>query len=401
MKQVEGGVTAPKGFAASGVAAGVKSGSTKLDCALLVSDIQAVVAGAFTTNVVKAAPVEWCRSICALGSSRGVFINSGNANACTGAPGSANTQATAKAVADGLGTAPEEICICSTGVIGVQLPMERILTGVKGCLAELSDDGGEKAARAIMTTDTRPKETAVEILLGGVPVRIGAMAKGSGMIAPNMATMIAIVTTDAHIDADVLTPLLRDATNASFNRICVDNDMSTNDTVLCFANGRSGAARLTHGAPEFQIFSEALVSVCQDMAKALVRDGEGATKFVEIHVSGANTNDDAMTVARAIAMSDLCKTAFFGQDPNWGRIACAAGYSGIAFRPDALNIWVDSVQLAKDGAAATYEEADAAAVMKQPSFIIRVETGAGPGAAVFWTSDLSYDYVRINADYRS
>ena len=401
MTMIDGGVTAPRGFRASGVSAGIKPGSTKKDCALILSDAPATVAGAFTTNVMKAPPVQWDVEVCRRGAGRAVFINSGNANACTGERGNADAKATAMMVSERLRIFPTEVCVCSTGVIGVFLPMDRIADGVRQCLAGLSDGGSADAARAIMTTDTVPKETAVEVALSSGTVRIGAIAKGSGMIAPNMATMICVITTDAAVEAEVLNALLLKAVATSFNCICVDNDMSTSDTVLCFANGESGVAPLEVDTEDFETFGAALGNVCQRMAKLLVKDGEGATKFVEIVVEGAETDDDAKTIARAVAQSDLCKTAFFGEDPNWGRIACAAGYAGVPYDPAALALWLDNVQLVANGMAAEYQEADAAAVMKQHEFRIRIAVGGGSGSATFWTCDLSHNYVSINADYRS
>jgi glutamate N-acetyltransferase/amino-acid N-acetyltransferase len=330
-----------------------------------------------------------------------VFINSGNANACTGERGKADAEATARLVAEQLRVPPREVCVCSTGVIGVYLPMDRIAIGVEECAAKLRHDGSADAARAIMTTDTVPKEMAVDVHLSGGVVRIGAIAKGSGMISPNMATLICIITTDAAVEAEDLDALLLEAVESSFNCICIDNDMSTSDTVLCLANGESGVAPLESGTDDFETFGAALRDVCQKMAKFLAKDGEGATKYVEIYVDGAETDDDAKTIARSIAQSDLCKTAFFGQDPNWGRIACAAGYAGVTYDPAEFALWLDEVQLVKDGMAADYREADAAAVMQQPEFRIRVRVGGGTGNATFWTCDLSHNYVSINADYRS
>ena len=286
-------------------------------------------------------------------------------------------------------------------VIGVHLPMDRIQNGVRDCLAALSPGGGHDAALAIMTTDTVPKERALEVDLGGTVARIGAIAKGSGMIAPNMATMIAAITTDAAIAAPDLQALLAECVAHSFNCICVDNDMSTSDTVLCFANGQAGNAPLQPGTPAWNAFAAALRQVCMDTAKALVKDGEGATKFVEIQVQGADSEDAAKTVARSIAHSQLCKTAFFGQDPNWGRIACAAGYAGVPFAAEHISIWINDLAVVRDGLPTPFEEEEAAAHMRQPEFAIRVSIGSGPGKAVFWTSDLSHDYVSINADYRT
>ncbi len=401
MKCIDNGVTAPKGFKASGVGAGIKTGSTKKDCALIASDLPANVAGVFTKNVMKSPPVVWSKDVCDRGKARAVFVNSGNANACTGEQGANDVRTTVERIAGGLGVESGEVCICSTGVIGVMLPMERIAKGVDACMEELCETGGLDAARAIMTTDTVPKEMAVEVELSSGSVRLGAIAKGAGMIMPNMATMICVITTDASIGSELLQGLLRDAVNVSFNRICIDNDMSTSDTVLCLANGASETAAIAVGSDDCYAFSAALTDLCQGMAKKLVKDGEGATKFVELDVSGAQSDDDAMAIAKAIATSQLCKTAFFGEDPNIGRFACAAGYAGVDFAPSDLCICLDNVQVLKNGLAAQYEEADAAAVMKKADFKIGVKVGNGPGTAVFWTSDLSHDYVSINADYRT
>jgi glutamate N-acetyltransferase/amino-acid N-acetyltransferase len=397
--KIEGGVTAPKGFKASGFAAHIKLASTKLDCALIASDVPASVAGAFTKNLFKSPPCHWDEAVCARGGARAIFANSGNANACTGDRGAADVRATAEQVAAGLDIPAQEVCVLSTGVIGVTLPMDRIAQGVQGCLESLSPAGSHDAALAIMTTDTVPKEMAVALQLSGGAIRIGAIAKGSGMIAPNMATMFCLITTDAEIEAAILSPMLKAAVAVSFNQMCVDNDMSTSDTVLCLANGASGVE--VNAGADADAFAATLTHVCQEMAKALVRDGEGATKFVEIQVAGAASDDDAKTIARAIAVSQLCKTAFYGQDPNWGRLACAAGYAGVAFDPDMLCIWIDRVKVMHNGMPADFHEDEAAACMRKPEFVIRLETGEGPGKATFWTSDLSHKYVEINADYRT
>ncbi|MBI4559224.1 MAG: bifunctional glutamate N-acetyltransferase/amino-acid acetyltransferase ArgJ [Candidatus Hydrogenedentes bacterium] len=401
MNRISGGVTAPQGFRAAGVDAEIKPGSTKKDCALVVSDVSATVAGVFTTNVVKAAPVRWCQEVCRRGTARAVFINSGNANACTGAQGERDVETTAQRVAQSLGLEPNEVCVCSTGVIGVPLPMDRITKGVDACAAALSEKGGGDAAAAILTTDMRPKEIAIALDLAAGRVCIGGMVKGAGMIAPNMATMLCFITTDAKVTPRVMQDLLRQAADKSFNRLCVDNDTSTNDSVICLANGRAMAAPLAPNTSDYAEFARGLEFVCAELAKEVVRDGEGATKFVEIIVEGAASNDAALKIARAIGQSQLCKTAFFGNDPNWGRIACAAGYAGVPFEPNALAIWINDLQIAHGGTAAAYEEADAAAQMKKSEFTVRVAVGDGPGKTIYWTSDLSYDYVRINADYRS
>ncbi len=395
-----GGITAPKGFRASGVSAGIRKKPGRRDCALIVSDTPATVAGMFTTNLMKSPPVYWNIKVCSGGKARAVFINSGNANAATGMRGHEDVATTVEALHKAASIPQDEICICSTGVIGVNLPMDRILAGVKQCAESLSKEGSPDAAEAIMTTDTVRKEFAAELNLSGGAIRFGAIAKGSGMVSPNMATMIAVITTDASIDHPTLKAALRVAVDQSFHRICIDNDLSTSDTVLVFANGESGV-KIPGDSKDFAVFQDSLTAFCQEIAKALVKDGEGATKFVEISVRGTVNDIDAKTIARAIAQSQLCKTAFFGQDANWGRFACAAGYAGVQFKPEDLCIWVDGVQLMDSGGACAYEEADASAVMKQPSFTIRLQVGNGPGAAVFWTSDLSHDYVSINADYRT
>jgi glutamate N-acetyltransferase/amino-acid N-acetyltransferase len=368
---------------------------------LVVSDAAASVAGTFTKNVMKSPAVKWSETVCAGGSARAVFVNSGNANACTGDQGVVDTRVTAELVAAGLDSVPDEVCVCSTGVIGEPLPMDSIRSGVKECLETLSIGGGPDAAEAIMTTDTVPKELAVEVALDSGPVRIGAIGKGAGMIAPNMATMICVIATDAAVAPGDLGNLLRSAIGVSFNQISVDNDMSTSDSVICLANGAAGGEVLSAGMQDLDAFAEGLTGLCREMAKRLVRDGEGATKFVEIAVAGAETDEDAKTIARAIAHSMLCKTAFFGEDPNWGRFACAAGYSGVSFDPARLAMWIDDLQLVERGQAAGYDEEAAVACMRRPEFTIRVEVGDGAGSAVFWTSDLSRDYIHINADYRS
>ncbi len=401
MKWIDGGITAPKGFRASGVAAGIKKKPGKKDCALIVSDSPAVLAGVFTKNVMKSPPVFWNIECCKAGKGRGVFINAGNANAATGTRGDQDVRTTAEDLASKLGVSIDDICICSTGVIGVPLPMEKIGAGVAESVKALSANGSLDAATAIMTTDLVAKEFAAEVALSGGTVRLGAIAKGSGMISPNMATMIAIITCDAAIDAAELRGILVRATELSFNQISVDNDMSTSDTVLVYANGQSGAAALTSQSADFALFESAFTEFCQAIAKSLVKDGEGATKFVEIRVAGTATDADAKSIARAIGNSQLCKTAFFGEDANWGRFACAAGYAGVDFDPKDLSIALDGVVLTSGGLVADYPEQDAAAVMKQKEFTIRVSVGGGPGKATFWTCDLSQGYVSINADYRS
>jgi glutamate N-acetyltransferase/amino-acid N-acetyltransferase len=403
MKTVDGGVCAPIGYMASGVHAGIKDGSAedKLDCALVVSTQPAYVAGVFTKNLMKSPPVYWNQKICDAGEAQAVFINSGNANAATGEQGHTDVRTTAEWVANGAQYGPENVCICSTGVIGVSLPMEKIENGVDDCIDSLSSQRSLDAAKAIMTTDTVAKEYAVEFEMGGKTIRIGAIAKGSGMVSPDMATMICILTTDANIAKEAMYPLVKSATDVSFNRICIDNDMSTSDTVMLFANGRSGENEIATESSEYSTFLKALNAVCVHMAHWLVKDGEGATKFVAIKVDGTETDDDASLMARALGNSQLCKTAFFGEDPNWGRFAAAVGYARVPFDPANLKISVDSIVLCEHGIVADFVEEDAAKIMQQDEFTIQVTAGSGPGQAVFWTSDLSHDYVSINADYRT
>lgn len=402
MKKIEGGITAPKGFRASGVAAQIKNlSSTRKDCAMIVSARPGAVAGVFTTNRVKAAPVLWTKAVCERKTAQAIFANSGNANACTGSRGMEDARKTAERVAEGLNIDPEQVCILSTGVIGVPLPMDRIFNGVDASLAALSPTGSPDAARAIMTTDTVPKEMALEVAVDGGTIRLGVIAKGAGMIAPNVATMLCIITTDATLDPGALHGLLQGCAETTFNRICIDNDMSTNDSVLCLANGAAGLPMIKPGTSNYTKFARALHKICMNTAQALVRDGEGATKFVEIRVEGAQTETDATKIAKSIASSQLCKTAFFGQDPNWGRIACAAGYASVDLNPDHLCIWLGDVEVVHNGLPTPYEESDAAAHMQAKDILIRVSIGDGPGQSVFWTSDLSHEYVTINADYRT
>ncbi len=399
MKKVDKGICAPAGFRAAAAAAGIKKpGTTRLDCALLVSERPAAVAGVFTTNRVEAAPVRYCREVCRGGRARAVVVNSGNANACTGELGYENVKTTACLASTLLNLPSEEVCVCSTGVIGVPMPMDRLENGVRACAAMLSDRGSSDVARAIMTTDTVPKELAVEVSLDGGKVRIGGIAKGAGMIAPNMATMLCFITTDADINAPRLQSLLRTAADQSFNCICVDNDMSTNDTLLCLANGASGVSL---EGDDYVRFGEALCLTCRELAQALVRDGEGATKFVEIAVTGAADDNAAKRMAGSVARSQLCKTAFYGQDANWGRIACAAGYAGVSFDPARMDIYIQGIQVLKHGCPLVYDEAEIQKRMKEPEMRVRLELNSGTGHAVFWTSDLSLEYVKINADYRT
>ena len=401
----DGSVTSPQGFVAAAVAAGIKQ-SGRPDLVLVAADRDCAAAGVFTRNRVAAAPVLLDRATLAAGRAalRGVLINAGNANACTGEPGLADAREMQRLAAAALGTRPEQLLVMSTGVIGVPLPMTRVAAGVAALAPLLSAGGGLAAAEAIMTTDTRPKRAAVVVDLPGGQVTIGGMAKGAGMIHPDMATLLGVLTTDAVVAPDVLDSSLREAVAASFNAISIDGDTSTNDSIVLFANGAVGVAVADDESRAR--FAAALTDLCVQLAQMIVRDGEGATRFVTLVVSGAASTVDARRVADTIATSPLVKTAFAGGDPNWGRIMMAAGRSGAALDPARLALSVIApgappLQLVRGGTPTGYAEADAAAVFAQPEFTVHLDLGLGDGAATLWTTDLSHEYVSINADYRT
>ena len=409
---VNGTVTSPIGFQATAVAAHIKY-PDRSDLALIVSEMDCSATAVFTKNQVVAAPVVVDRATLKANNShiRAVLINSGNANASTGQPGLDNARQSQALVATAVGCAANEVLVMSTGVIGVQMPMARLQAGITAAGQALRQSraedlaaGGLAVARAIMTTDTRPKHLAVQIDMPGGLVTIGGMAKGAGMIHPNMATMLSLITSDAAIAPDMLAGMLKTAVNHSFNRISIDGDTSTNDTVLLLANGASGVAVDNHDSAV--LFGEALTALCAELARMIVKDGEGATKFVEIVVSGAETAVDAHTVANTIATSPLVKTAFAGGDANWGRILAAAGRAGVPFDQYRTQLWVgvqhtDELQLVSQGTPTDYQEREAAAIFNQPEFKIRLDLGRGDAHETVWTCDLSHDYVAINADYRT
>ncbi len=398
---IDGGVCASLGFESSAASAGIKNPENKrLDCALVFSKDKATIAGTFTTNRVKAAPVLWCQRLCSQGEAHAVFINSGNANACTGERGLNDVEQTAEEIATLLKIDKTHVLVMSTGVIGVPLPMDRIKKGVHECVKSLSSENHLNSAKAIMTTDTVPKEYAVAVQLSRGIVRVGGMAKGAGMICPNMATMLSVITTDAGIAKEKLRELLLRAVQKSFNCIAVDNDMSTNDSVILLANGASGIA-IQSGTQDEELFYQGLLQVCVWLARNIVADGEGATKFVEIKITGADTVDNARKIAKSIAVSQLCKTAFFGGDPNWGRILCAIGYSGVPVEPEKVKLWIGNILVFEKGLPANYDEKEVAEIMKNKEFVIHADIGMGSEEICYWTSDLSYDYVKINADYRT
>jgi glutamate N-acetyltransferase/amino-acid N-acetyltransferase len=397
LHHVDGSVCAPHGFRAAGVAAGIKP-SGNPDVAMIVSNGPATAAGVFTKNRVCAAPVVVSREHLLSGTARGVVVNAGNANACTGSEGLADARRMAEIAASEIGAAPEELLVASTGIIGRHLPMDRVEAGIRRCAAELCSDGGPAAARAIMTTDTRPKEVAVEVSTDSGPIRIGGICKGSGMIAPNMATLLAFLTTDAEVWPEVLQSTLRSAAERTFNCVVVDGDTSTNDTLLLLANGAS-EVRVTPPSPHYEAFCEGLLYVCTHLSKELARDGEGATKLVEIQVRGARSFAQARQVGRTIANSPLVKTALFGNDPNWGRILCAAGYSGVAVELSRIALTLCGVPLVREGEPVEYDAEAVSRAMREPEVLILLDLGQGRQRANVWTCDFSYDYVKINAEY--
>ncbi len=406
MEWILGGVTAARGFVAASGRAGVKSSGD--DLALVVSEVPAQPAGVFTTNVVQAAPVRWSRRIVEQqGTVRAVLINSGNANACTGRQGELDTRIMAVAAAEELGVGAEEVLVASTGVIGVPLPMERIRAGICGLNRRLGrgQEHDARAADAIRTTDTVIKQAAVRIELDGVPVTIGGMAKGSGMIHPNMATMLAVITTDASLASGDLQDALRRGADASFNMLSVDGDTSTNDTVFLLANGQAGASPISRGSGLYDTFVEALTAVMVSLAKQIARDGEGATKLLEVQVTGARDRETARRLAKSVVSSNLVKAAIFGRDANWGRVVAALGYSGADFQPNQVRMEFVSpygqVLLLEDGEPVPFSEALAERVLSADEVQVYVELRDGAGQATAWGCDLSYDYVRINADYRT
>ncbi len=401
-------LTLVPGFRAAAVHARVKASSPpeKLDVAVVASDTHAVAAGVFTTNRVKAAPVSYDQTILARNTAgiRAVVINSGNANAVTGAQGLADAHTTAEVAAAALGVEADSILVMSTGVIGQMLPLDRLLPGVTAAVNALDPaaDAGHRVARAIMTTDTFPKEAAARVTVAGRTVTLAGVAKGAGMIAPHMATLLSVIVTDVAIRPAALRAALEDAAGRSFNCVTVDGDMSTNDTLLVLANGRAGNPVIDDpDSPGYTEFLDGLRQVSAALARMIARDGEGATKFVTIRVTGAPSWDVARQVGLAVGNSSLVKTALHGEDANWGRVLCAVGYSGAEVDPTRLALWFDEVQLVRDGAPTDYQEADAHATLTKPEVLIRIDLGQGDAEAEVWTCDLSYDYVRINADYRT
>lgn len=386
----------PEGFRAAGVRAGIKKREVK-DMALIVSDAPAAVAGVFTTNQVQAAPVKWCRAQLQGGTARAIVANSGNANACTGEAGLADAQRMAQVTAEELGVSEKDVLVCSTGHIGTRLPMNIIEPGIRKVAARLSANGGRDAAEAIMTTDIRIKHWVVKFEVDTKPVIISGIAKGAGMIEPNMATMLAFLMTDAAVDRAALQRALTEAVNESFNRITVDGDQSTNDTVLMLANGQANNARaLDESHPDWTAFMASLKEVTLQLALKIVEDGEGANKRVTIIVEGAQSDADADGAARAVANSFLVKTSWAGVYPNWGRIMDAIGYSKARVDENKVDIWYDEHHAVQDGLATDTPVAPLKAVIERPEFTIRINLNLGSGRAMVYTCEMTEEYVRIN-----
>ena len=407
-QEISGGVTAPRGYKAAGIAAGLKP-SRVPDLALILSDTEAIAAGVFTATQVRAACVDYCRQrLQAKASARAILCNAGHANAATGTQGWQDALESAQLLGEALNISPDSILLASTGVIGQRIPMDALRSGIPKLVQAVSEDGGEAAAQAIITTDLATKSIALETTIDHRPVRVGGIAKGSGMIHPNMATMLAFVTCDAAVSTSLWQQMLRRAASCSFNQITVDGDTSTNDTLIALANGQSRTAAITEMGKNAQKLEGMLTAVCQHLAKAIARDGEGATCLIEVQVSGAPDEKAARQVARTIVGSSLVKSAIFGRDPNWGRIAAAAGRAGVQFHQEDLQIKLGDFLLMENGqplefdreAASHYlKQAAAGEYLKEDTILISVCIGNGSDTGTAWGCDLSYDYVKINAEY--
>ena len=407
MKQIAGGVTAAKGYEAASTAAGIKY-QNRTDMAMIYSQVPCVAAGTFTTNVVKAAPVKWDQQVVKSGAKvQTVIVNSGIANACTGSEGFGYCKDTADAAAAALGISADGVLVGSTGVIGKQIPIEKLTAGV----AELAKkkqatlESGQEAAKAIMTTDTKEKELAVEIEVAGKTVTIGGMAKGSGMIHPNMCTMLAFITTDAVISKETLQKALSEDVDDTYNMISVDGDTSTNDTVLLLANGMAENEEIIYGSEAYETFTEALHVINEYLAKKIAGDGEGATALFEVKAVGCESKEQAKILAKSIVCSNLTKTAIAGHDANWGRILCAMGYSGAQFDPERVDLFFESavgkIQIIENGTAVNYSEAEATKILSEPEVTAIADVKMGEETATAWGCDLTHGYIEINADYRS
>ncbi len=407
MKKIEGGVTAAKGFQAASTAAEIKY-KGRADMAMIYSEVPCVAAGTFTTNVVKASPVKWDQNVVYNHAfAQAVICNSGIANACTGTEGYGYCKKTAETAAEALGISLESVLVASTGVIGMQLPIERIQKGIEKMVPLLSEtvDAGSNAAKAIMTTDTVHKEIAVQIEIGGKQVTIGGMCKGSGMIHPNMCTMLSFVTTDIKIKKELLQEALKEDVQDTYNMISVDGDTSTNDTVLLLANGMAENMEITEKNEDYETFKKALNYVNTVLSKKIAGDGEGATALFEVKVTGAKTKKDAVILSKSVVTSSLTKAAIYGHDANWGRVLCALGYSGVLFDPEKVDLYFESVRgkikIIENGVSTGYDETEATKILSEEEVTVIADMKMGEASATAWGCDLTYDYVKINADYRS
>lgn len=407
MKIIDGGVTAAKGFQAASTAAEIKY-KGRTDMAMVFSEVPCVAAGTFTTNVVKAAPVKWDQDIVYNHQgARAVICNSGIANACTGEEGFSYCRATAEAAAKALGIPEDSVLVASTGVIGMQIPIDRIANGVTAMAPNLKGtrEAGLEAAKAIMTTDTEKKEAAVEIEIGGKTVTVGGMCKGSGMIHPNMCTMLGFITSDVDISKELLQEALSEDIKDTYNMVSVDGDTSTNDTVLLLANGQAGNPKITEKNADYEEFKKALNYVNTTLAKKIAGDGEGATALFEVKVIGAATKAEAVTLSKSVVTSSLTKAAIYGHDTNWGRILCALGYSGVQFDPEKVDLYFESkagkIKIIENGVSTGYSEEEATKILSEDAVTAIADMKMGDAAATAWGCDLTYDYIKINADYRS
>lgn len=407
MKVIDGGVTAPKGYRAAGLHVGIRKNKLKKDMALLVSDVPAVIAGAFTRNVVKAAPVLWDKEICEQdGLCKALVVNSGVANACTGNEGYEHARETAAYVADKIGCSEKQVAVCSTGVIGIKLPMDIMYMGINRLVNTLGMDkaSGEAAAEAIMTTDLYKKEIAVTVEIDGKTVTIGGMCKGSGMINPNLGTVLSFITTDLSISSEMLRKAIREDVKDTYNMLSVDGDTSTNDTVLVFANGMAGNRMIVNDDEDYHIFTEALRYINIHLSKMIAADGEGATRMFQVDVLHAAGKDGARKLAKSIVTSNLVKCAVYGSDANWGRFVCAMGQSGVDFDPYQVDIYISSQKgrllIVKSGITTEYDEDVATEILSPKLVQFTADMNMGEDSATAWGCDLTYDYIKINAEYR-
>ncbi len=394
------GVTYPQGFKAAGVRAGIKK-SGNLDVAVIYTEKVAAVAGVFTKNQVAAAPIRVSKIVVDTGTAHAIVANAGCANACTGEQGLKDAEQMAEIAAQELHCRQDDVVVASTGVIGVNLPMDKMKAGIKDAVKNLSREGSVNAGNAIITTDTYSKSAATEVEIGGKQVRFGVIAKGSGMIQPDMATMLCFITTDADIDQKLLQTALSEITEVTFNMISVDGDMSTNDMVTVLANGAAGNPKITEKNADYEKFYSTLESICRELSKKIAADGEGATKFLTINIHGAENFADAKQVGMSVAKSPLVKTAFFGEDPNWGRVICAVGYSGVKINPASTVVKFGGIPVYAHGVGANYDANSLKKIMAAHDIAIDIELGLGNTDATVWSCDFSYEYVKINGEYHT